>query len=420
MGFNRRQFLQASAAGLGSVIGLGGHSPALAQQAMRVVVIGGGFAGATVAKYLRLWGKNIDVTLIEPNEQFVSCPLSNLVIGGSRTLSQLTHGYKILAGKYGIRMVHAKADAVDAEQRMVTAGGTKIPYDRLVLAPGIDFRYDQIEGMESEEARWAMPHAWKAGEQTLLLRRYIESMPSGGTLVISIPRAPFRCPPGPYERACQAAFFMRHAKPKAKVLVLDANPDVLVKGNGFRTAWEELYPGLIEYVPNSPVVRVDHNRLEVHTELDTLRVDVANIIPAQRAGTIAGMAGVTNVAGLWCDVNPLTYESTAVPGIHVLGDSVFADLPKSAHIANAQAKVCASAIAAMESGIDPLGEPVFANTCYSFVNASAAMHVANVYRYNPVTKKMQNFGGGDSGAANRFDAYYARAWAMNIWTDTLG
>jgi NADPH-dependent 2,4-dienoyl-CoA reductase/sulfur reductase-like enzyme len=387
---------------------------------MRVAVIGGGFAGATLAKYLRLWGKKIDVTLFEPSTRFISCPMSNLVIGGSRSMHDLTHGYGELGKRHGVKVVHARVTAVDLEKRRLKAGGKQFNFDRLVIAPGIDFRYELIEGMQSREAKLAMPHAWRAGDQTIALRDSLRAIPRDGRFIISIPRGPLRCPAAPYERASQVAFFMRHAKPRGKVIVLDANADILAKGDAFQSAWKNLYPGLIEYRSATPTMRVEHKKGLIHTDLDTLRGDVVNIIPPQRAGRAADLVAAANVAGQWCEVDFLTYESKVAPNVHIIGDAVFSGLPKSAHIANAQAKVCAAALVAIEADIDPVGEPVFANTCYSFVSASEAAHIATVFRYHAASRSMRAEGHTQSGLASRFDAYYAKAWTMNIWQDTLG
>ncbi len=419
MPISRRHFLTGLAAA--AVTGRCPPTHAASSRA-RVLVIGGGFAGATAAKYLRKWGAHQSVTLLERRPRFVSCPLSNLVLGGSRTIEDLSRSYDDLIKRYAVDVVHGEATAVDHAGRIVTTNtGTELAYDRLVLAPGIDFDYRAIPGLQDPSAQAAVLHGWIAGEQTRMLRKRLERMPNGGVVVITVPPAPFRCPPGPYERACQIAFYLKFSKPRSKVLVLDANREILVKRDFFLRVWEEKYRGLIEYIPDSPVLDVDLAGHTVQTPFGDVRADVLNIIPPQRAGKIAQMAGVVPSDGDWCEVDFLTYESTLQPGIHIIGDAVSSTMPKSAHIANAQAKVCANAISALTQAKPVYGAPVFANTCYSWISASEAMHVTYVYRFDPQTRKMWAVeGGGVSGPPDKLDAYYARAWAENLWQDTLG
>ncbi len=418
MPIKRRRFLQALSAGAGlATLGL----PAVrAAKGTRIVVIGGGFGGATAAKYLRLWGPDLEVILIERNRDFISCPQSNLVLGGSRTLKDLTLGYETLTARHGVQLVHDEVNGIDPQRQTLALSEKEISYDRLVIAPGIDFVYDGIAGLEDPAVREAIPHAWKAGPQTIALRQQLEAMPNGGRFLMSIPRMPYRCPPGPYERACQVAFFLRYSKPKARITVLDANPGIVAKQDQFLEAWEEKYPGIIEYHPNQEVTAVDSATRTVTTAAGKFRADVINIIPPQRAAAIAHSAGVVNVDARWCDVDFLSYESTTRKNIHVIGDAIASTLPKSGHMANAEAKVCAAAIVAMATDQRLVGGPVFANTCYSHVNASEAIHISNVYRYDPVSRSMQSVHGNMvSEQATRLDAYYARAWAMNIWSDVL-
>lgn len=387
----------------------------------RVIVIGAGYAGATLAKYLRVWGgDSLEVVLIEKNTSFVSCPLSNLVLGGSKQIGDLTFNYAGL-DKYGVKRLYEEVTAVDVAQRkVVTESGDSLDYDRLVIAPGVDFIYDQLPMLVSPAAQQAIPHAWKAGEQTVNLRKQLEAMPDGGVFVISIPQAPYRCPPGPYERVSQVAFYLKRHKPKSKVLVLDANAEIVSKKGLFSKAWAELYPGLVEYRPNSQVVEVDVASRSVKTEFESVTANVLNVIPPQRAGKIAQMAGLANVDKRWCEVDFLTYESKLAPNVHVIGDSVSAALPKSAHMATSQAKVCASAIVSLLQGEQPDPAPVFANTCYSYVSDKQAMHVAHVYRYDPAKKMMLPAeGGGVSDKPSEQEGRYADYWAKNIWSDTL-
>lgn len=387
----------------------------------RVVVVGAGYAGATVAKYLRVWGGDaLEVVLVEKNTTFISCPLSNLVLGGSKRIGDLTFNYSGL-DHYGVKRLYEGVTAVDVERRKVMLdSGDDLAYDRLVIAPGVDFIYDQLPMLASDVAQEAVPHAWKAGPQTVNLRKQLESMADGGVFAISIPKAPYRCPPGPYERVSQVAFYLKQHKPKSKVLVLDANPEIVSKKGLFTKAWAELYPGMIEYRPNSQVVEVDVASRSIKTEFETVNAEVLNVIPPQRAGKIAQLAGVANIDKRWCEVDFLTYESRLAPNVHVVGDSVSAGLPKSAHIATSQAKVCASAIVSLLQGEQPDPMPVFANTCYSYVSDKLAMHVANVYRYDAGKKIMLPAeGGGVSDKPSEQEGQYASGWARNIWSDVL-
>lgn len=414
----RRDFLRL--AGAGALAGLS-PLPAAAGVQGRVVVVGGGYAGAAAAKYLRLWGGNrLDIVLVEPRAAFVSCPLSNLVLGGSLTLEDLTFGYGGLERR-GIRRVQASVEAIDAERRQLRlSDGDRLGYDRLILAPGIDFVWPQLPMLEDPAAQEAIPHAWKAGPQTLALRRQLEAMPDGGVFVIGVPLMPYRCPPGPYERACQAAWYFKRHKPRSKVIVLDANPEIVSKKALFTRVWAEHYPGMVDYRPNSAVAEVDVAGRTALTEFERVQADVLNIIPPQSAGRLARDAGLANVNGRWCEVDFRSYASKIVPGIHIVGDAVSAALPKSAHMASSQAKVCASAVLAGLAGAEPDAAPVFSNTCYSFVSDRLAMHVAHVYRYDADKGVMlAAAGGGVSEQASEQEGNYARSWAQNIWSDVL-
>jgi len=416
----RREFLKLLGGGAAA-----GAFPGLAWAAGkaqgRVIIVGGGYAGATAAKYLRLWGgEQLEIILIEKSTTFVSCPLSNLVLGGSKRIGDLTFNFSGLE-RYNIKRLYVEVMAIDPVRRkVVVEDGGELAYDRLIIAPGIDFIYDGLPMLQDAAAQEVVPHAWKAGPQTVNLRHQMEAMPDGGVFVMTIPKAPYRCPPGPYERASQVAFYLKNAKPKSKVIVLDANAEIVSKKGLFTKAWAELYPGMVDYRPNSVVVEVDVASRTVKTEFETVKADVLNVIPPQRAGKIAQQVGAANVDRRWCEVDFLTYESKVVPGIHLIGDSVSAALPKSAHMATSQAKVCASAIAAALAGEAPDPQPVFANTCYSFVSDKLAMHVANVYRYDPVKKIMLPAeGGGVSDKPSEQEGNYAQWWARNIWSDVL-
>jgi NADPH-dependent 2,4-dienoyl-CoA reductase/sulfur reductase-like enzyme len=427
---SRRDFVKLAGAAAATGIGLPGFLGGCATTAEsekrvgRVVVVGGGYGGATASKYIRIWSeRQIDVVLVEPNPQFVSCPLSNLVLGGSRTIESLTLSRDMLRN-YGVRLVRDEATVIDIEKKRVhLKGGESLPYDRVVVAPGIDFLYDQIPGLDNEQAQKVVLHAWKAGPQTVALRKQLEAMPDGGTYILSIPKAPFRCPPGPYERACQVAFYFKQAKPRSKVLVLDANPDLVSKKALFLAAWKELYPGIVDYRPNQEAKDVDVRTLTVRTEFDSFRGNVLNVVPPHRAGNIAATTRLITANDRWCGVDWRTMESVAVPGIHVLGDATLAAqaMPKSASMANNHAKVAASAIVAVLSAkpIDQM--PVIGNTCYSYMSATEAAHVNGVYRYDPAKKTLLPVEGtgGLSTKRNEQEKAYADDWAINIWADSL-
>ncbi|MAL48681.1 MAG: flavocytochrome C [Methylophaga sp.] len=423
MTIKRRQVLK-NAAYLSAMaaLPLGLSTACFRNQKQKVVVIGGGFAGATAARYLAMWAPELDITLIEKNRQFISCPQSNLVLSGSRNLSQLTHNYSALQTDKAIRFVQSEVIAVDTENRQLwLADESRVDYDRLIIAPGVSFIYDQLPILATAEAQEHVPHAWKAGEQTLLLANQLKSMRQGGVVIMTVPAAPFRCPPGPYERACQIALHLKQHNPTGKLLILDANPDIVSKKALFTEAWQQQYDGLIEYQPMNPLESVNVANLEVESFFDRYQADVLNVIPPQKAGAVAAMAGVINVDNRWCDVDFLTYESTAVERVHVIGDAVAAKLPKSAHIANQQAKVCVAAVIALLRDELPEQQPIFSNTCYSFVDGRQAGHVAAVYRYDKNSQDMvPRPSGGVSETASEQEGRYAQGWAENIWADTLG
>ncbi len=422
----RRSFLQAGL-GVGAAAGLlPARAQSIQREPARVVVIGGGFAGATAAKYLRLWSQQrVAVTLVEPQPRFLSCPLSNLVLAGERELSDLTLDYAQLVSRHGVNWARERATGIDPQRRRVRlAGGTELPYDRLIVAPGVSFDYSEMPGMNRPGAQQAVPHAWKAGAQTVALRRQLQAMPDGGVFAISIPPAPYRCPPGPYERACLVAHYLRRHKPRSKLLVLDANPDLTSKGALFRQAWAERYPGLVEYRPGHRVVDVDlaqqSFKLDFHEDV---RADVLNLIPPMRAGDIALDAGLATAQQRWCEVDFLSFESKAVERVHVLGDALQAApaMPKSAHMANQHGKACAAAVLALLSGDVPNPLPHYNNTCYSFVDAQQAMHVASDHRYAAARATMLPVpgAGGLSERPSALEGRQALAWANGIWADSL-
>lgn len=425
MSLSRRDFIKWASASA-ALASLGGcATPRGGKTAGRVVVIGGGYSGATAAKYLRLWSPDIDVSLVERNPVFVSCPLSNLVIGGSKSIADLTRGYDTLSDKYGVKRVQGEAVAVDPAKRTVRlADGGILSYDRLIVAPGIDFMFEAVPSLNDAEAQDRILHAWKAGPQTTALRRQLEAMPDGGIYALHIPKVPYRCPPGPYERACQVAHYFKTAKPRSKVLILDANEDVQSKKGLFMKAWSDRYKGIVEYRPHSELADVDVKNRIAKLTFEDVKADVLNVVPPQRAGKIADLAGLVTANQRWCEVDFLSFESKAQPNIHVLGDAILAApaMPKSGHMANQHAKVCAAAVAALLHGQPVFDQPVVTNTCYSFIDDRETVHVASVHRYDPEQKALVTVpgSGGLSGAASEMEGQYAFAWAKNIWSDMLG
>jgi sulfide dehydrogenase [flavocytochrome c] flavoprotein chain len=424
MSMQRRDFLKAAgAAGVAGAMSGCASMPGGAS-AGKVVVVGGGYGGATAAKYIRMWsGGRVDVTLVEPNESFVSCPLSNLVLGGSKTIADVTVPYSGLVKNHGVNLVRDIATAIDTEKRVVrVASGASLPYDRLVLSPGVDFM--AVPGMNSVEAMDNILHAWKAGPQTVALRRQLEAMPDGGVYAIVIPVAPYRCPPGPYERACQVAWYFKRAKPRSKVLILDGNPDVTSKAGLFKKAWSEDYKGLVEYRNNHVATGVDAKTKTVKFETaDDVRADVLNFIPPQSAGDIARQAGVITANNRWCEVDFLTFESVKVKHVHVLGDAIqiAPAMPKSGHMANQHAKVAAAAIVSILTGQPVSATPVVTNTCYSFITDKDVVHVASVHQYDRDKKTFLAVPGtgGLSPTWTPLEGEYAFSWAKNIWADAL-
>jgi NADPH-dependent 2,4-dienoyl-CoA reductase/sulfur reductase-like enzyme len=422
MTMRRREFLRAGAAGL-VLLGTGcATARGPASRGRTVAVVGGGFGGATAARYLRLFDPSIQVILIEPAETFVSCPMSNLVLGGFQSMADLTRSYDGL-DRSGVKRIRDTATAIDVEGKTVRlAKGDPVAYDRVIVSPGIDFLWEALPAMGSAEAQAAVLHAWKAGPQTVALRGQLEAMPDGGVYVLSAPEMPYRCPPGPYERACQVAAYFKAAKPRSKVIVLDANGDIVSKGALFRKAWAELYPGMVEYRPNSKAIDVDVRGKVVKLEFEDVKGDVLNVLPPMKAGAIAAPFITANKR--WCEVDWTTYESKVAPGVHLLGDAlqVAPGMPKSGSMANSQAKTCAAAVAALLAGEPPNPSPTLLNTCYSMVSDALAIHVASVHRYDLADRTMKAVpgSGGVSSAMSEAEGVYARNWARNIWADTLG
>jgi NADPH-dependent 2,4-dienoyl-CoA reductase/sulfur reductase-like enzyme len=419
---SRRDFLKTAVAGASAAVL---PMPAIAQGAGgRVVVVGGGFGGATCARFIRRIDPRIAVTLVEASPTFAACPFSNLVIVGLRELKAQEFGYDKLATDQ-VTVQISPATAIDSQSRNVTLGnGASLPYDRLVLSPGIDIRWDGLPGY-TEAAAERMPHAWKAGEQTLLLRRQLEAMEDGGTVVISAPANPFRCPPGPYERASLIAYYLKTKKPKSKLIVLDAK-DAFSKQGLFQGAWKALYPNLewVSLSSGGKVTSVDPGAMTLVTDFARHKADVANVIPPQKAGRIAEIAGAADRTG-WCPIDPATFESKLQPNIHVIGDaSIAGAMPKSAFTANAQAKVCAAAVAKLIGGGKP-DDPRLINTCYSLVAPDYGISVAGVYRPADGQLKDVEGSGGVSpinapASTRAAEATFANGWFSTITQEVFG
>jgi sulfide dehydrogenase [flavocytochrome c] flavoprotein subunit len=419
---SRREFCGAAAVGAAA---LAFPRPSFAQSAARIVVVGGGFGGASCARALKQADPKLQVTLVEPNRTFTACPFSNTVIAGLRSIEQQQFTYDKIAAD-GVTVIAQAATGIDPQARTAgLADGTSLAYDRLVLAPGIDLRFDALPGYD-EAAAAKMPHAWKAGEQTLLLRKQLEAMDDGGLVVIAAPANPYRCPPGPYERACLIAYYLKTKKPRSKLLILDAK-DTFSKQRLFQNAWKELYPGLVEWVSLSQggkVNAVDSSTNTLITDFGNHTAQVANVIPPQRAGRIAGIAGVADNTG-WCAIDPVTFESKSVPNIHVIGDACVAGaMPKSAFSANAQAKACASAVATLIAGGAPAA-PKLINTCYSLAAPGYGFSVAGVYHpKNGLLAEVEGSGGVSPPDAPRdfraSEAVYAQSWFETTTAEVFG
>ena len=358
--------------------------------------------------------------LVDRETAFVSCPLSNLVLAGSRKMSDITVSYEGLRQR-GVSVVNDEVLGIDPVKRRARFNKmADQSFDRIILSPGVDFDYDTVQGYD-EASRKTVLHAWKAGPDTLRLRAQLEAMPDGGVFVICVPLTPYRCPPGPYERACQVAWYFKNHKPRSKVVILDANPDIASKPALFRKAFNETYKGMIEYQPNSRVTELDAKALTVTTELgDRVKGSVLNVLPQMSAGQVARKSGLVNANNRWCAVDWLTMESTVAPGVHVLGDATLSAsaMPKSGHMANQHGKAAAAAIIEAFNG-RPAVAPMMANTCYSFIDDSKVVHVASVHRYVAEKKTMEPVpgSGGLSSEANALEGVYANTWARTIWSD---
>jgi sulfide dehydrogenase [flavocytochrome c] flavoprotein chain len=388
----------------------------------RVVIVGGGWGGTTAAKYLRVWGGGaIDVTLIERSTSFVSCPISNLVVGGSKKIEDITRGYQGLR-ELGVQVLRDEVTGIDPVKKTVAMRNIQdLKYDKLILSPGVDFQFEAIKGLDAEAQKTVL-HAWKAGPDTVALRKQLEAMADGRVYAISIPRAPYRCPPGPYERACQVAWYFKNNKPKSKVIILDANEDVTSKKGLFTKAWNNDYKGIVEYRNNWNATELQPGNTLVSELGDKLKADVLNVIAPNRAGDIAQKAGAITANNRWCGVNWITMESVAVKDVHILGDATLAApaMPKSGHMANQHGKAAAAAIVEMMNGRNP-APLMMANTCYSFINDKDVVHVASVHRYDAAQKTMVTVqgSGGLSAEQNALEGTYAWSWAQTIWNDML-
>jgi NADPH-dependent 2,4-dienoyl-CoA reductase/sulfur reductase-like enzyme len=431
MTINRRDFLKVSAgaAGAAAVGTLGGCATYYSgNYAPKIVVVGAGFGGSTFARYMKAWYPKANITVIEPNDHFTSCPFSNTVLAGINKMQDIEMPYTYI-NKVVDAWVKDTVTAIDTgKQTVTTAGGKTFPYDRLVLAGGIELLFDKVQGYDAE-AQKTIKHAWKASaDQTGVLREQLEAMPDGGTFVMSVPMAPYRCPPGPYERACMVASYFKQAKPKSKVIILDGNPDIASKKPLFEAAWKKHFGyktdnSMIDYRPNNQPRAVDAKKMTVSTEFDDVKADVINVVPPMRAAAVCGLAGVRDGnSGNWCTIDYRTFESKVVKNVHILGDSALTNFPKSGSVANNTGKMCAYALSELFSGrgVDPA--PVVTNTCYSGTGMGTAFHVATVFRWNEEKQSMipPKDANGISAEESELEMAYMESWAKNVWADTLG
>ena len=430
MALNRRDFLKTSlgAAGLAATAGLAGCATAqTGSTGPKVVVVGAGFGGATFSRYLKMWAPSAQVTLIEPNAQFTSCPFSNTVLAGINKMDDITLPYDHLK-KVVDNFVPDTVTAIDTtRQTVTTAGGNTFAYDKLVLAGGIEMLFDKVQGYDAEAQKTVM-HAWKAGPQTATLRKQLEAMPDGGTFVMSLPMAPYRCPPGPYERVCMVASYFKRAKPRSKVIVLDGNPDIASKKGLFVAAWTKHFGygtdnSMIEYRGNNQPRTVDARKMIVSTEFDDVKGDVINLVPPNRAAPVCGLAGVRDGSnGNWCTIDYRSFESKVVKNVHILGDSALTNFPKSGSVANNTGKMCAYALSEQFAGRKVDQAPVVTNTCYSGTGMGTAFHVATVFRWDEAKQAMvpPKNANGVSSSETEMEWAYMESWAKNVWADTLG
>ena len=427
---SRRNFIKASAGSAGLLLSACNKSNINSKHSPHVVIIGGGFGGATAAKYIRMLDAGIKITLIEPNANYITCPASNWIYGGLTSLKALTFNYQSLSNNHELNVIADYVTSIEADKHTVILfEGDKIRYDRLIVSPGIDFRWETIDGYNKETAK-SIPHAWKAGEQTILLNKQLQNMRDGGTIVICAPPNPFRCPPGPYERASMMAYYLKKHKPRSKIIILDPKTS-FSKQSLFTAGWKKHYQyatqnSLIEWhsIPDNPVISVDINNKTVETDFgDKFKADVLNIIPAQKAGSIAHKSGLTDASG-WCPVTPHTSESTLHPDIHVIGDaSIQTPMPKSAFAASSEAKICAFAVVNLLNGQE-LIEPSWINTCYSLITPTHGISIAMVYKLSRQGNIVKVKGSGGVTSSSNFDSFYlesrhARYWYDNITNDSF-
>jgi sulfide dehydrogenase [flavocytochrome c] flavoprotein subunit len=427
---NRRDFLKNTALGVGAVTLLGPGvlyvqaGEIMPKKGKRVVVAGGGFGGATAAKYLKIMDPKLDVVLIEERESFISCPISNLVIGGLKEMKDITFSYSNLVKKYGIKVLNAKVLAIDPVARKIETSKGNVSFDRMILSPGIDFNYDEIKGMD-ERARELFPHAVKAGPETVQLRKELVAMKPGEHFIMTIPEAPFRCPPGPYERICMVANYLKKNKPGSKIIVLDANQDVVSKAKLFKAAWKDYYEGIVEYHPETEVKELRAATRTIVGSSGEYTGAVLNIIPEQKAGAMAFMGDLMPKGRRWSPVSALSFESVAHKGIHIIGDAtdgdVIGSMPKSGFVASSMGKAAAASVVSMLAGKEPV-TPYLANTCYSMVNEREAIYVTGVFEYDQQTRKIagKKAAGGVSPERSVLLGHQAEDWAKGIWSDTLG
>ncbi len=427
---NRRDFIKNTALGVGAVTLFGSRAfnvhagEILPKKGKRVVVAGGGFGGATAAKYLKMMDPKLDVVLIEERASFISCPMSNLVLVGLKEMKDITFSYSTLAKKYGISVLNAKILAIDPVSHKVETSKGSVAFDRLILSPGVDFIYDNIKGMDARSQE-LFPHAVKAGPQTVQLTRELKALKPGENMVMSIPEAPFRCPPGPYERACLVANYLKNNKKGSKIIVLDANQDVVSKAKLFKAAWKDYYEGIIEYHPDSEVKEIKAETRTVVASSGEYVGAILNIIPEQKAGSMAFMGGLMPQGRRWSPVSALSFESSVHKDVHIIGDAtdndVIGSMPKSGFVASTMGKAAAASVMAMLAGKEPVS-PYLANTCYSMVNEREAIYVTGVFEYDPQTKKIagKKAAGGVSPERSVLLGHQAEDWAKGIWADTLG
>lgn len=410
---SRRQFLKTSGLGVATLGAM--QVPVFGQARRRVIVIGGGWGGATAAKYVRLTDPSIDVTLLEPNKEFISCPFSNLVLAGVESLKNLTLNYDGLR-KHGVKIRHEAAVAIEPDKKRVRVGKDSLEYDRLIVSPGIDFQWEQVEGLTAAKDR--VLHAWKAGPQTVQLAKQIQSMADGGVIVMTVPPVAYRCPPGPYERASMIGWYLKTKKPKSKLVVLDANKDIVSKPGLFKAVFKD-YLANLDYRPAQKIEKIDVGAKEVTTDSgDKVKYDVVNVIPPQRAGAIAVDADLVGGDKRWCEVDHVTYESVKQKNVHVVGDATIGlPVPKSGNVANAMGKICATAVVSLLNGKAP-AQIAPGNTCYSWVNDKEAIAVVNAYRIDKgkVVQIEQKLTPGKSVAV----AENSLSWRTSIWQDILG